>query len=40
LIQLRRGQFCNVWVLINKDMDYEGFREMVLGANIFPAKSK
>ncbi len=21
-------------------MDYEGFRQMVLGANIFPAKSK
>jgi hypothetical protein len=23
-----------------KDMDYEGFRQMVLGANIFPSKSK
>lgn len=22
------------------DMDYEGFRQMVLGANIFPTKSK
>jgi hypothetical protein len=24
----------------NADMDYEGFRQMVLGANIFPTKSK
>lgn len=25
---------------INVDMDYDGFRQMVLGANIFPTKSK
>lgn len=25
---------------LNWDMDYDGFRQMVLGAHIFPTKSK
>ena len=25
--------------ILDLDMDYEGFRQMVLGANIFPTKS-
>lgn len=38
--QPKREQLCNVQYILNKDMDYDGFRQMVLGANIFPTKSK
>lgn len=35
----RRGQCCNVLGGVYLDMDYEGFRQMVLGANLFCVKS-
>lgn len=36
----KREQCCNVMIRRNEDMDYEGFRQMVLGANLFSIKTK
>ena len=38
-IQQRSEQFFSVIYHLNLDMDYEGFRQMVLGANLFSVKS-
>lgn len=37
--QPKKEQFFSVLISLNLDMDYEGFRQMVLGANLFCVKS-
>ena len=38
-IQQKKGRFFKVLLLYMLGMDYEGFRQMVLGANLFNLKT-